>query len=98
MEAEGKVGTWKELSPLSAPPSLVGQGEGKRENMAGGLRGGDPHSSVKDINYINLETKYDFLCNVHATLMPNLNTTVHHWSESNCRGFLVEAERSGRRQ
>ena len=23
--------------------------------------------------------------------MPNLNTTVHHWSESNCRGFLVGA-------
>ena len=26
MEAERKVGTWKGLSPLSAPPPLVGQG------------------------------------------------------------------------
>ena len=59
MEAERKVGTWKGLSPLSAPPSLVGQeGEGKRENMAGGLRVGDLHSSVKDIYYIGLGTKY----------------------------------------
>ena len=65
MEAERKVGTWKGLSPLSAPPSLVGQGEtgeGQREieNMAGGLRGGDLHSFIKDICYMGLRTKYNF--------------------------------------
>ena len=61
MEAERKVGTWKGLSPLSAPPSLVGQeGEGQRENMAGGLRGGDLHSFIKDIYCIGLRTRCNF--------------------------------------
>ena len=103
MEAEGKVGTWKELSPLSAPPSLVGQGRGGGKTWQEGCEEVIPTPQSRILTTLTWRRSMIF-CAMVPVRSRNLDAEPQHDSAPLVRVELSGlpsrsgAELSGRRQ